>query len=249
MTRALSLLFVLIASSAFAQPPSTGAKTPVLVELFTSEGCSSCPPADAVLAQLAAGRGVGEAEVVPLSLHVDYWNRLGWTDPFSSAAFSERQATYGGPGGLYTPQMVVDGGDVFVGSDADHALRAVRLASRAAKPRLTLAVERGPGGLLVKVSAPPLPQSAGAPELLVAVTEDGLASDVARGENAGRRLPHVAVVRALTRVARASAGAPLAAERTLRLDPSWKKDALHVVAFLQEPGRRVVAAARAALPR
>src|SRR5258706_12245066 len=126
MTRILTV-FALLAATAAAQTP-TG--VPVLVELFTSEGCSSCPPADALLAELSGPRGVPGAEVVPLSLHVDYWNRLGWTDPFSSAAFSERQASYAKGGGIDAPQVVGDGGVEVVGSD-----RTPGRAARAAAPR------------------------------------------------------------------------------------------------------------------
>jgi len=237
-------LLVSVAAPLAAEPPS-----PVLVELFTSEGCSSCPPADALLAELAAGRVAVGAEVVPLSLHVDYWNRLGWRDPFSSAAFSERQQLYASRRGLYTPQMVVDGGADLVGSDRAGASRAISAAARTSKTPLELRVAASPAGLQVRVAAPPLPRGSREADLLLAVTEDGLVSDVARGENAGRKLPHAAVVRLLTRADRARSDAPLAAEKTLKLDPSWRREALHVVAFLQEPDGRVVGVARTSIAR
>jgi len=241
MTRILTV-FALLAATAAAQ--TTG--VPVLVELFTSEGCSSCPPADALLAELSGPRGVPGAEVVPLSLHVDYWNRLGWTDPFSSAAFSERQSSYAKGGGIYTPQMVVDGGVELVGSDRTRARAAIAAASRAPKVPLEVRVApSGPSALTAQITAPPLPPGGSGADLFVALTEDGLVSDVARGENAGRRLPHAAVVRVLERVARGKAGAPLAAERSFRLEDGWRRQAIQVVAFLQEKGGRVIAVARA----
>jgi hypothetical protein len=249
MNRSLAgLPLLLVSAASLAQAPD--ARVPVLVELFTSEGCSSCPPADALLAELAGAGGVPGAEVVPLSLHVDYWNRLGWTDPFSSAAFSERQAAYAKAARIYTPQMVVDGAVELVGSDAARARAAIRAASRDPKMPLVLGVAAaGASSVSVRVAVPPLPAGSPSADLLVALTEDGLVSDVARGENAGRKLPHAAVVRALERVSRATADAPLSADRTMKLDGAWRRDALHVVAFLQERSGRVVAVARAAVPR
>src|SRR5215468_11074005 len=131
MTRTLLLSVALAAPVTVLAQPAPPA--PVLVELFTSEGCSSCPPADAFLADLASGRVSAGAEVVPLALHVDYWNRLGWKDPFSSSAFTERQAMYEKMRGIYTPQMVVDGENELVGSNRSRALDVIRAAARAPK--------------------------------------------------------------------------------------------------------------------
>src|SRR5204863_10159916 len=112
-----------------AAPPA------VMVELFTSEGCSSCPPADKLLSWLAERQPISGVEIIPLSEHVDYWNHLGWADPYSAAAFSERQHEYSGSLGsrVYTPQMVVDGKVEFVGGDSDEALKAISDESRRLK--------------------------------------------------------------------------------------------------------------------
>src|SRR5262245_53097741 len=123
----------------------TDDRVPVIVELFTSEGCSSCPPADDALIRLASTQPVPGVEIVAMSEHVDYWNSLGWTDPFSSAQFSQRQDEYGrafGLDGSYTPQMVVDGREQFVGNDVRNAVQAISRAAAAAKRPFQLAATK-----------------------------------------------------------------------------------------------------------
>src|SRR5437763_7299030 len=211
---------------------------PVLVELFTSEGCSSCPPADAVLARLVRAQPVPGATVVGLSEHVDYWNSLGWKDPFSDALFTDRQQDYApvvARGRVYTPQMVVGGRVDVLGSDESGARSAV--ARAAAEPHGTLRLERR--GKSVHVAGQDLPAHADA-QVLLAVVEDGLSNRVLRGENEGRTLLHSAVVRSLNRIGLA-AGPSFELDFQPSLDPAWT--APRIVAFVQGLKSRKVLAA------
>jgi hypothetical protein len=207
----------------------------VLVELFTSEGCSSCPPADAVLARLHQEQPVPGVELIVLSEHVDYWNDLGWKDPFSERLFSDRQGDYGSR--IYTPQAIVDGRTDVLGSDRGGIIRAA--ASAARDPHGTLRLARTSAGVRIAVEGLPGHRDAA---VMLAVLEDGLSSKVERGENAGRTLSHTAVVRSLKEVGRVAAGAAQwSAEVPVALDVSWKK--ARVIAFVQDGhSRRVLAA-------
>ena len=222
------------------------AETPVVVELFTSEGCSSCPPADLLLARLESMQPVPGARIIVLSEHVDYWDRLGWRDPFSSARFTARQQDYARTlrdSGPYTPQMVVDGAAGFVGSESAQALKTISQAARAAKTPVRIRTEAG----LVSIQADAAPRNA---DVILAVTERNLFSQVLKGENAGRRLPHTAVVRQLLVVGRAKRGEPFAAATGVSLEKSWKAADLRVVVFLQDrSSRKVLGAAEAPLAR
>ena len=182
-------------------------RTPVLVELFTSEGCSDCPPADALLERLDRSQPVSGAELIVLSEHVDYWNDIGWKDPYSSHEYSERQGAYAGKFGLgsvYTPQMVIDGRFEFVGSDERRAIEAIENASKVEKIPVNISSIHSESGNIVSlhVDADQLPSSvaAGSAEILIATADERDESHVSRGENAGRTLKHVAVLRSLTRV-------------------------------------------------
>ncbi len=226
-----------------------GPPTPVLLELYTSEGCSSCPPADSALRRLSAAGAVPGVLVIPLAFHVDYWNDLGWPDPFSSQRFTARQRVYGaalGQRGVYTPEAIVDGAVHFVGSDEDRA--ELELASARDRPHAKVQIEDlhalGAQATRHRVHVASLP-SVGAgesAEVWLARTEDGLVVDVPRGENAGRRLEHDAVVRALVRL-----GELHGEEGTLEGElPAVAVGArTHVVAFVQERvSRRVLGAAQ-----
>ncbi|MBS2030266.1 MAG: DUF1223 domain-containing protein [Deltaproteobacteria bacterium] len=233
-------LAALLASVVFASP----APRPVIVELFSSEGCSSCPDADAALAALDREQPVPGAQVLALELHVDYWNQLGWKDPFSNAAYAERQGAYAeamGKNGVYTPQAVIDGADELVGSRAS-ALRSA-IAKAASRPSAHVALVRSADALDVRVDALPAGADANS-EVWLAVTERGLATDVPRGENAGRHLAHAPVVRALTQLGALENGA-FHANVKATLPTGVKAANARFVVFVQErKSRHILGAAQ-----
>jgi hypothetical protein len=233
-----------------APPPALSGvegATPVILELFTSEGCSDCPAADTLLEKLLATQPVAGAEIIGLGEHVDYWDRLGWKDRFSSAALTSRQQQYQtrfGTESIYTPQMVVDGRAEFVGSDASAARKAIEKTLAAPHGRIDLDV----AGMAVRVAVsdlPPVPRGDRA-DIIVMVTERGLTTDVKRGENHGKLLAHAPVVRYLASVGQiadgASGGTGTAGE--INLAPDWHRDQLAIVAFVQQHrGRAILASA------
>ena len=185
-------------------PAASGtAAAPVVVELFTSEGCSSCPPADDLLRRIANGSSSDGQPIVAMSEHVTYWNQLGWADPFSQDAFSFRQDRYGASlrtSEVYTPQMVVNGRVQFVGSDRAAVARG--LHAERGRPSASLSIteiRRNDVEAVVRVRSGAVPGGKTA-ELWAAVTDDSDNSNVLRGENGGRTLRHAAVVRSLVRV-------------------------------------------------
>jgi len=222
----------------------SGMPIPVIVELFTSEGCSSCPPADALLIRLEKLQPVANAKIVVLSQHVDYWNRLGWTDPFSSALFTRRQNEYAeafGRDGIYTPQMVVDGQAEFVGSDASRAQQAIARAAAQPKAMLNVsfaeATTSEQGRVQVSLSAVPETVAVVNAEIILAITETNLSSSVPRGENAGRNLQHTGVVRVLKPLGRANRD-KTTYEENVKLPAAWQRKNLTAVAFLQDRSSR-----------
>lgn len=215
------------------------APVPVVVELFTSEGCSSCPSADAVLRELETAQSVPGVEVIALGQHVDYWNRLGWKDPFSSAQFTERQRWYaeGFREGNYTPQAVVNGRYQFVGSQRKTLAETVAKAAQAPHATVTLA-RAADGTLNVQVSN--LPAGTQAATVQLALTETGLSSHVGRGENSGRLLHHAAVVRALRPLGAVAADGTFTASAPLNLAAGWNPANLKAVVLVQETASRHV---------
>ena len=213
----------------------------VLVELFTSEGCSSCPPADRLLRTLVEEQPVPGVTIVALSEHVDYWNRLGWRDPFSSGTFSARQQAYAlswlRPDLVYTPQAVVSGRYEAIGSDRAALLDLIRRAAgEGSQAEIDLAPtwDSGRLGVTVRVqSRQPLVRGA---KILLAVAEDGLTSDVRAGENAGHQLTHVAVTRRLVEAGRFAAKQSSAVFHvSVPLDHGWTPGHLRLIAFAQDP--------------
>jgi hypothetical protein len=214
-----------------------------VVELFTSEGCSSCPPADEALAEVTAGNPA----VYALSFHVDYWDDLGWPDRFAAPEYTARQQAYSrslGSGSLFTPQMVVNGFDSFVGSDRSRLARGLASAlSRAAPVPLSIHVRTAePGTVVVDYAAPGAPADT---LIVVAVLEHSAATDVRAGENAGRRLHHRNVVRGYF-------AGPAERSGSVQVQAATAVGDGEVIAYLQHPagdrgGLPVLGAARAPL--
>ncbi len=215
-----------------AKPTETKAKAAVLVELFTSEGCSSCPPADRVLSQLEKQQPNDAAEIITLALHVDYWNYLGWRDEFSQKQFSERQNGYAERfklDSIYTPQMVVDGQTQFVGSNLGTANKAI--SDSAKNQKATIEISSADNKLKVKITDAPAHDDS---YIWLAIAEDDLKTNVRRGENGGKTLDHVSVVREMKLLGNlAAADKTFEAETALQLDSAWKNENLKFVVFVQ----------------
>jgi len=240
---ALRVLFG-AASPAHAQSKT---RVPVLAELFTSEGCNSCPPADQLLAMWLDEQPIEGVYVVALSEHVTYWDHQGWKDPFDSQQFTVRQQQYGqrfNLDSIYTPQLIVDGKEQYVGSDRRSIEHALNNSAKTPKPELTVTASESASTLTLRASGAGLVTEPGA-ELWFVVAEDHLAIDVKRGENANRTLKHSGVVRVL----KSAGDASKAAAADIKIDPSWKKANLHAVAFVQSrKDRRIVSVGYSALP-
>lgn len=208
---------------------AAAAERPVVVELFTSEGCSSCPPADAVLTDLAHGR----PDVLPLAFHVTYWDRLGWRDPFSLAAATSRQGVYGSRfgDGSYTPEMVVDGAKGFVGSERAQAEAAIASAARQGRTATTIALSRRGGRVSISLGA-----GTGSGRVLLIGFDPEHRTAVGRGENGGRTLTESNVVRSIRPVGEWS-GAPLAIDEAM---PAGQD----VAVILEAPDGAILGASR-----
>jgi hypothetical protein len=238
---------VITGSAAAATPGATAPRVPVVVELFTSEGCSSCPPADELLSQLDRLQPIPGAEVIALGEHVDYWDQLGWKDRFSSPMYTSRQQEYGrrfGMASVYTPQMVVNGQAELVGSDGRRAQSEITRAAQGPKARVELAMS---GGDVLNVKVENLPPGTRDADMLLAVTETGIESNPNRGENRGHRLQHTGVVRSMTNLGRLEIGKTggYSAEALLNLKPEWRRENLKVVLFVQDRGNRKILGAAA----
>jgi hypothetical protein len=212
--------------------------SPVLVELFTSEGCSSCPPADALLARLQHDQPVPSANILVLEEHVDYWDSLGWHDRFSSHQITVRQADYVQRLHLddsYTPQMIVDGTAQFTGNDSAHALRAITQAARSAKLPISLAIiTTDQNHLAATASVAPASHSFPNADVYAALVQSTASTQVLSGENGGHTLRHVSVVRQMKRIG-SLADASTSLKFSLDVPADTTPADLRLVVFLQRP--------------
>jgi hypothetical protein len=220
----------------FIQFVAAQSKTPVIVELFTSEGCSSCPPADNVVARLDRDQPIEGVEVVAMGEHVDYWDQLGWKDRFSSPLFTARQQDFGQQFRLesvYTPQIVVNGGTQVLGSDFAATAQAIREAAKLSRAWVSANLT-GADTLAFEVRQ--LPQATRNADMFLAITESGLETAVGRGENSGRKLRHAPLVRSLVSLGQLDTrknGAYSASAR-LMLNPQWNRQNLKMILFVQD---------------
>ena len=228
----------LLGAFVFKPAPGKAQRKAVVVELFTSEGCSSCPPADELLRRISGQESANGAAIIPLGFHVDYWNYLGWQDRFSSHAYSERQRQYAqrfkleGP---YTPQMVVDGANEFVGNSSSRAQTSIAEAATQPQQADIQLSTKEPGKVQVQAK---LAGTGPAADVMLAITDDNLTSKVGAGENDGRVLRHVAVVRDFRRLGRLENGS-FEQVFPLHREKDWNPANLHVVVFVQAAGLRV----------
>jgi hypothetical protein len=253
MSSLRTFAFIAILSTVFAVAPVISAaqtsqttRTPVLVELFTSEGCSTCPPADALLAKLDQGHPIDGAEIIVLGEHVDYWDNQGWHDRFSSHQYTERQSQYCGRlrvEGPYTPQMIVDGTDQFVGNDGPHAVRAIQHAAQNSKIKLTLSQPVVDGRKIsASVSIPDSTvQTKG--DVYAALVDPTDSTEVRGGENGGHHLQHVGVVRSLQRVGSLKDLGTKPVSFNLTAPGDAKPNEMRVVVFAQQSGQGPVVGA------
>jgi hypothetical protein len=239
-------------ASELSQGPSTqNAKTPVpvIVELFTSEGCSSCPPADALVARLESQQPIPNTQIVALEEHVDYWNNEGWMDPFSLREWTLRQQDYAAVlknQNPYTPQIIVDGHMELVGNREGSAFEAIQKA--AAQPKVQVSVSLTPSAkagseqATVSVNQLTATKHGDKPEIWLAITESGLHSPVSAGENAGTDVHHSSVVRSFHKVGSINLNKETSYTGTspVRLDSSWKRQNVRVVIFVQEQKSRQI---------
>ena len=239
----LGLCGGLAARCSVAQTPAVqSAAKPVLVELFTSEGCSSCPPAEAMALKMEK-QVVPGADLIILEEHVDYWNQYGWIDPFSSGVWTQRQQEYVSKlanGNPYTPQMVVDGESQFNGSDGRSAEAAIQNVLRAPETQVSI-TEASPdpgnsGDFKISVGKLEGDANGDVADVWLAVTQDGLHSSVSRGENAGHTLYHAAVLRSLHKIGVAKAGSDAAftGDARVKINSKWDRKDVNVVVFVQD---------------
>jgi len=209
----------------------------VLLELYTSEGCPTCPPADANLARLEREQPIAGTEIITLALHVDYWNSSRWRDEYSSPMFSRRQQIYAQAfkkNSNYTPQMIVDGQTEFIGNNIWKAQKAI--ADQTKIQKATIEINEAGDKFKVKISDVPTHQVS---TIFLAITEDNLPSSRKFGGAADRKAEHISVVRELKSLGMLTAEQlNLELETVLQIQPVWKKENLKLVVFVQENASR-----------
>jgi hypothetical protein len=225
-------------ASSKTSPEVRGGKGPVVVELFTSEGCSSCPPADALLRRLEDSKSLDGTDVIAIGWHVDYWDHQGWKDRFSSPDFTRRQHDYAdafASDQVYTPQMIVDGRTEFVGSDEPKARNAIHQASLLKKAAISLSVKQlAPGKIELQTDVRDLPATSAGARAVILLVERNLESQVAAGENEGVTMKHAAVVRLVKPAGSVQPGKTHHQVAQLALEKGWKLQDLRAVLLLQD---------------
>jgi hypothetical protein len=218
-------LLTLVSSIAYAQG---NAAVPVVIELFTAEGCSSCPPSDKLLAYLEQQHTVDGAEIIALGEHVDYWNGKGWDDRFAQKSLTERQNQYDHGSDVFTPQMVIDGRADQTPTDNATLHRQIAEGAKQPKPatvnlswasadHLNIAVDHGSGA-----------------DVFLFITEDGLSTQVKGGENQGVTLQHAAVVRDYRKLGKTGKDGSYHETVEVKPNPEWQTKSLHYVVVVQQ---------------
>jgi len=251
--RTYALILLIGLQAGIAQTPGHPS-VPIFIELFTSEGCSSCPPADAWLEKLDASQPIPGAEIIVLSEHVDYWDHEGWKDPYSSSALTERQSIYARAFGLsspYTPQAIVNGQTELHLNDPQRTIKVFQKSAEASMIPLTI------GRVSVDVSSPILlrahveisghAEKLGA-DVYGAIALDHAESQVQRGENGGKHLTHVAVVEEMKKIGKLDKGRDLSLDFQTKLPSGLDPRNLRLVVFLQQPGQGKVLGAAMCRP-
>jgi hypothetical protein len=238
----VSLIVACVAGVGISQSTdSADRKTPILVELFTSEGCSSCPPRDLWLQQMDALQPVSGAQIIVLSEHVDYFNGEGWKDPYSLPIWTDRQSSYARSlrlNSTYTPQVIVNGKNVLLFSEPQQVEQVLVEASSA--PHITMNIS----ALSVETRVPPLlrihidvsgEHVVRNADIFAAVALDHAESQVARGENGGKHLTHVAVAQQILKVGKVAQGKVFSKDLQIKLRSAIDPQNLRLVVFVQEP--------------
>jgi hypothetical protein len=244
MKRAISILFVVscFAGATSSQSANTAVPIPVLVELFTSEGCSSCPPADAWLQRLDSAQPIPGAQLIVLSEHVDYWDHDGWKDPYSSSSNTERQTEYVralGLEGPATPEVIVDGAVNLHLADTQQVKATLQQAANASVVPVRIAsfaVEAGSASAVrarIEVDGSSAPHGA---DIYEAVALNHAESQVLHGENSGKHLEHTAVLQSLTKIGKVERGKNFSRELEVKLKPGTDAKDIRLIVFAQQPG-------------